>query len=56
MFGLATGAVGVVGLLYTSERIGTVQALQLANLWPVLVIVAGLGLLLQALLGRGSES
>ena len=56
VFGLGIGAVGAVGLLYTSDRISTVQALQIANLWPVLVIVAGLGLLLQALLGRPSES
>jgi len=54
--GLAFGAVGVVGLAYTSRMITSLQALQIANMWPALLIVAGLGLLLQALLGRRTES
>jgi hypothetical protein len=48
--------VGAVGLAYTAGLINTVQALQIANLWPVLVILSGLGLLLQALLGRQTGS
>lgn len=55
VFGLCAGAVGAVGLAYTSGEISSVQAIQLVNLWPVLVIVAGLGLLLQALIGRRSQ-
>jgi len=52
VFGVAIGAVGAVGLAYTSRTISAFQAIQIANLWPALLIVAGLGLLLQALLGR----
>jgi len=55
VFGLGAGGVGAVGLAWTLGRITSAQALQIANLWPILVIVAGLGLLLQALLGRRSQ-
>lgn len=56
IFGIAAGALGSIGLAYTSGRISLTQAMQILNLWPVLIVLAGLGLLLQAILNRRSSS
>ena len=52
VFGVGAGAAGVVGLGYTMKYISSQDALAIAQYWPLLVILAGLGLLLQAILGR----
>lgn len=53
--GLIFGAVGAVGLAYTSGYITPVKALEIARWWPVIVILAGLGLLLKAFFGTSKE-
>ncbi|MGQ9516255.1 MAG: hypothetical protein ACUVWB_12810 [Anaerolineae bacterium] len=49
IFGISAGAVGVVGLAYTSGMITGVQALKIAQFWPAILILAGIGLVLKAL-------
>lgn len=53
--GLIFGAVGAVGLAYTSGYITSVKALEIARWWPVIIILAGLGLLLKAFFGTSKE-
>ncbi len=49
IFGISAGAVGAVGLAYTSGLITGAQALKIAQFWPVVLILAGIGLVLKAL-------
>lgn len=51
--GLAAAA---VGFAFTGGRIDENMLLQIARLWPVFVILAGLGFLVQGLLSRDSDS
>ena len=48
-------AVGAVGFAYTLGRISGSLAQQMARLWLVFVILAGLGFLLQGLLSRNND-
>ncbi|MCC6190724.1 MAG: hypothetical protein IT318_16975 [Anaerolineales bacterium] len=45
-------AVGLVGLLFTLQLLGPAVAEQAARLWPVVLILLGLGLLLSYLMGN----
>jgi|GEM_PF-1287873 hypothetical protein len=49
IFGISAGAVGAVGLAYTSGMISGVQAFKIAQFWPAILILAGIGLVLKAL-------
>jgi hypothetical protein len=44
-------AVGLVALLFTLNLLGDTLAVQVARLWPVLLILLGLGLLVSYLMG-----
>jgi len=48
-------AVAAVGFAYTTGRITGDIAAQVARLWPVFIILAGLGFLLQGLLSRNND-
>lgn len=49
-------AVGLVGLLFTLNLLGSAVAEQLGRLWPVVLILLGLGLLISYLLGGRRNS
>lgn len=49
IFGISAGAVGAIGLAYTSGMITGAQALKIAQFWPAILILAGIGLVLKAL-------
>jgi len=56
IFGLAAGAAGVVGLGYTTGTIDAVTAWSISRFWPVLLVIAGLGIMIQAVSSRrGSD-
>ena len=48
-------AVAAVGFAYTTGVIEGDLAQQLARLWPIFIILAGLGFLLQGLLNRNND-
>ena len=52
VLGLCALAVGIIGLLVTRGFIGAEQGLRLAELWPLTLIVVGLGLIVQFLVRR----
>jgi len=52
VFGLFFGAVGVVGLAYNLGAIDWMTAMSFGRFWPILLIVAGLGIMIQTLTGR----
>lgn len=49
-------AVAAVGFAFTGGRIDEETLAQIARLWPVFLILAGLGFLVQGLLSRDSDS
>jgi len=51
VFGTAFAAGGTVGLAYTTGRISSATAWAIAQYWPLLIVLVGLGLLIQGLLG-----
>jgi len=52
IFGLAAGAVGVAGLSYTLGVMDWQTAWSIGRFWPVLVIIAGLGILIEGVSRR----
>ncbi len=52
IFGLLFGAIGVVGLSYTLGVTDLNTALSFGRYWPVLLIIAGVGIMLQTFTGR----
>lgn len=50
-----TGAVGVIGLAFTLDRLDNVYLDLLVKGWPVLLILLGLGTFARGLLGRGAS-
>ena len=52
VMGLIALAVGLIGFLFTYGRLGTESAQQLGNLWPLIPIALGVGLIIQFLVSR----
>lgn len=50
--GLAAIAVGVLGFAYTSGRLEPMVGRQIASLWPLVLVVIGIGLIIQFVLQR----
>lgn len=48
------GAAGIVGLAYTTGSITSAEAWAIARFWPLLIVLIGLGFLIQGILGRKS--
>lgn len=55
LWAFAGFSVAAVGFAYTTGAISGSVLAQLARFWPVFIILAGLGFLLQGLLGRNNE-
>ena len=53
--GLMDLAVGIIGYLYTTQRVSARAAWKLVELWPVLIIVVGVGLMSQYLERKKSD-
>lgn len=56
IFALIFGAVGVVGMVHSLGYIDTATAWSFGRLWPALLIIAGIGILFQAIGGRSRKS
>jgi hypothetical protein len=52
--GIAFAAVGIVGLGYNMGSIDAATAWQISRYWPILVVLAGLGVLIQAVQEKSS--
>jgi hypothetical protein len=54
VIGIGFGAAGIVGLAYTTGSITSAEAWAIARFWPLLIVLIGLGFLIQGILGRKS--
>jgi hypothetical protein len=50
-WGLTLGAVGLLGMAFTTRQLGAVEVVSYARYWPLLIVIAGLALLLRAVAG-----
>ena len=55
VFAVGANAVGWIGLGYTTGSIDSMTAWRLAQYWPMLIVIAGLGVLIHALLGKRAD-